>query len=308
MDMTAAWPRAWTTEKGRAANIRAGGGAQVVDPLTQTKPAGWTRLVCFGDTRGQHDKIPNEHHPHADVLLHAGNFTSTGEPEQVHSFAEWLKRYPAIHKVVIAGDHDVTFEPDYYHHAWQRYHQVPFDCRQARQPIVDGTCCTYLENEAVEIMGYRIYGSPWQPELHDGAFNLRRGPACCTVWERMPKNVDILITHGPPYSMDDLCHSRYWTGCEDLLLTIKRHGVPVSLAGHIHGRYGTVNDGTTLFVNAATCTLDLSPTNPPIVIDLPPAEEFHEVADHGRRMAADLSGLHAETVRNAEAVLADFVA
>lgn len=32
---------------------------------------------------------------------------------------------------------------------------------------------------------------------------------------------------------------------------------------------GTHFDGTTLFVNASTCTLQYRATNPPIVIDLP---------------------------------------
>lgn len=40
-------------------------------------------------------RIPQEHMPPGDVLLHAGDFTDSGELEQVESFNQWLERYPA---------------------------------------------------------------------------------------------------------------------------------------------------------------------------------------------------------------------
>ena len=45
----------------------------------------------------------------------------------------------------------------------------------------------------------RFYGSPWQPEFHGWAFNLKRGEEIRKVWEKIPDEVDVLITHGPPY-------------------------------------------------------------------------------------------------------------
>ena len=41
--------------------------------------------------------------------------------------------------------------------------------------------------------------------------------------------------------------------------------------------HGTATDGVTLFVNAATCTEDYQPIQPPIVFDLPPVEQLREV-------------------------------
>ncbi len=38
------------------------------------------------------------------VLLHAGDFTSLGKPEEISSFSEWLGTLPYKHKVVIAGN------------------------------------------------------------------------------------------------------------------------------------------------------------------------------------------------------------
>jgi len=278
-------------------------GARVVaDPLGEAKPPGWTRFVCFSDTHGRHDRIPAEHLPAADVLLHAGDFTNTGETSQVKSFAEWLRNYPAVHKVVIAGNHDVTFQPDYYEKAWSRYHLTPLDCQEARQALIGSGSCTYLEDQLAEVLGYRIYGSPWQPEFCDWAFNLPRGAGCREAWDRIPEDVDVLMTHGPPFGIGDLCEHGGRAGCEDLLSAIKRRAVPVSVAGHIHEAYGTESDGTTLFVNASTCTFQYRPSNPPIVLDLPPAAELREQASQRRAKLADLAAFHAELTGRSQAV------
>ena len=77
-------------------------GIRLIDPVAPPpKPEGWTRFVCFSDTHGKHDQIPAEHRPAADVLLHAGDFTNTGEFEQIESFDRWLQQYPAEHCIVI---------------------------------------------------------------------------------------------------------------------------------------------------------------------------------------------------------------
>ena len=44
----------------------------------------------------------------------------------------------------------------------------------------------YLKDSAVDILGLRIYGSPWQPAFNDWAFNLARGEALAKVWAKIP--------------------------------------------------------------------------------------------------------------------------
>ena len=44
--------------------------------------------------------------------------------------------------------------------------------------------------------------------------------------------------------------------------------------------HGVATDNVTLFVNAATCTEDYQPIQPPIVFDLPPAKQLREVIAH----------------------------
>lgn len=56
----------------------------------------------------------------------------------------------------------------------------------------------YLEDQSVEINGVKIYGSPWQPLYHDWAFQLEKGEQIKRMWDLIPPDVDVLLTHGPP--------------------------------------------------------------------------------------------------------------
>lgn len=258
----------------------------ITDPQSEPKLEGWTRFVCFSDTHGKHKSIPKSHIVEGDVLLHAGDFSNTGEPQQVQDLAEWLAAYPAAHKVVIAGNHDVTFHADYYKRAWQRYHRSPADVEATRALLTGPSSpCVYLEDATAEVLGYQIYGSPWQPEFCDWAFNLVPGELA-PKWAEIPRDVDILMTHGPPRGIGDMTFTGTRAGCEHLLGAIRQRPVTVHVSGHIHEGYGAVEDDDVLFVNASTCTLKYRPMNKPVVFDLPPAAVLHR----SRRQPAESAG------------------
>lgn len=258
----------------------------ITDPRSEPKQEGWTRFVCFSDTHGKHKAIPTSHIVEGDVLLHAGDFSNTGEPQQVKDLAEWLAAYPAAHKVVIAGNHDVTFHADYYKRAWQRYHRSPADVEATRALLTGPSSpCIYLEDATTEVLGYQIYGSPWQPEFCDWAFNLVP-EELAPKWAEIPPDVDILMTHGPPWGIGDMTFCGKRAGCDHLLRAIRQRPVTVHVSGHIHEGYGAVEDDV-LFVNASTCTLKYKPMNKPVVFDLPPAAELHR----SRRQPAESTGV-----------------
>lgn len=259
-------------------------GARIVDnPNAEPKPDGWTRFVCFSDTHGLHDAIPKSNRPSADVLLHAGDFTNTGEVEQVASLNEWLKAYPAKVKVVIAGNHDVTFHEEYYRQTGAlRFRDRDMvtladgsvdckDCQKVRELLKD---CIYLEDSSAEVCGYTIYGSPWQPAFCDWAFNLPQGEPLRERWMQIPESVDVLLTHGPPEGYVDRNSSDKRCGCPELRAAIEQRAVSVNVSGHIHEGYGYTADQATMYINASTCTHKYRPTNAPIVFDLPPAAEL----------------------------------
>jgi len=263
------------------------GARRVRSPDSEPKPEGWTRFVCFSDTHGKHGAISKHHYPEADVLLHAGDFTNTGELEVVESFNNWLEAYPAKHKVVVAGNHDITFHQEYYmDRGAERFHRVavpdldgstinievkPVDCSKARG-LLKG--CIYLEDEAFEVCGYTIYGSPWQPEFCVWAFMLPRGQPMKEIWKNVPESVDILLTHSPPYGFGDRTGDNSRVGCEMLAAAIQQRAISVNVCGHVHNGYGCNSDGATMYINASTCDHDYRPINAPIVFDLPPPEQL----------------------------------
>jgi hypothetical protein len=62
--------------------------------------------------------------------------------------------------------------------------------------------CTYLQHESVEIEGLKIFGSPYQPLFYNWGFQYHASRAE-EIWSAIPKDTDILITHGPPHGILD---------------------------------------------------------------------------------------------------------
>jgi Icc-related predicted phosphoesterase len=204
------------------------------------------RLVLLSDTHGLHDEIVV---PEGDVLVHAGDFTIAGTFDEVRRFDRFLAGQPHRSKVVIAGNHDRSFEKE---------------PRQARALIKSAL---YLEDQAATVAGIRFYGSPWQPWFLDWAFNLPRGDALRIKWAMIPDDTDVLITHGPPRGILDRTLSGEAVGCADLLARIEAIRPPLHVFGHIHEGAGIREESPTTFVNASTCTAGYEPKNPPIIVD-----------------------------------------
>ena len=249
--------------------------------------AGATRFVCISDTHGLHRGVAI---PRGDVLVHAGDFTNTGEESQVEDFARWLveekQKGGFSHVVVIAGNHDITMQEDYYHETGKdRFHRhtKTYDPKRVREILTKDyeQEITYLEDALLTLPnGCRIWGSPWQPEFCDWAFNLPRGQACRQIWDRIPENVDVLMTHGPALGRGDLCSSGNRAGCVDLLEQIQSRIRPrVHVVGHIHEAFGVSSDGTTAFINASTCTSQYKSIHPAVVFDLPPSASSASTAE-----------------------------
>jgi len=228
------------------------------------KADGYTRFVVLSDTHSQHEHIIV---PDGDVLIHAGDFSYTGDYDEVRKFSNWLGKLPHAYKIVIAGNHEMTFDTEYYRRAdvSTRYHDTPLDPIVAQSHLKN---CIYLMDTSFKLdEKIHIYGSPWQPEFCDWAFNLPRGPAIMEKWRLIPTDVDILITHGPPKGHGGTCTDGFDAGCEDLLHVVKKIQPAVHIFGHIHEGYGVTKEGGTYFINGSNCTAGYNPTNKPIVFD-----------------------------------------
>lgn len=215
------------------------------------------RVVCISDTHMQHETI---NLPHGDVLIHAGDFSSSGAESQIRDFGQWLSRQPHTHKIIIAGNHDRLMQ------------KKPQEAQQWLVANCSSVSYLYDSETTVTVnnVRYKIYGSPWQPEFFNWAFNLPRGIKLAEVWSKIPDDVDILVTHGPPLSiMDIVDRNSQNVGCEDLYNRIKQlKKLKLHVFGHIHEGYGVEEIDGIKFVNASINTVNYRPTNAPIIIDL----------------------------------------
>ncbi len=205
------------------------------------------RIVAVADTHTFQSDLGKL--PDGDVFIHAGDMVRAGTLEEMEPVAAWIRDLPHRHKIVVAGNHDWCFATE----------------RDATCELF-GDSVTYLQDEGCVIGGIAIWGSPWQPEFHDWAFNLPRGPALAERWSLIPDDVDVLITHGPPSGFGD----RSWdsrAGCEDLLQAAYRAKPLLHLFGHIHQDGGVWRDSDICFANVTTWECE----RPPTVFDIDPA-------------------------------------
>lgn len=235
---------------------------------TMPKPSGSVRFVCVSDT---HSRPLQDPLPEGDVLLHAGDFSMTGRPEEIAAFASWIASQPHPRKILIAGNHDLTLDAASYPHTHSRFgHRVAYDTEACRKMIAQAKGIEYLCDSSTTVDGISVYGSPWQPEFGGWAFNLPRGKQCRERWRQIPTGTDVVMTHGPALGHGDLCSSGARAGCLDLLHELQTRVRPrYHVFGHVHEGYGVTTDGTTTFVNASTCTLQYQADNKPLVFDVP---------------------------------------
>jgi Icc-related predicted phosphoesterase len=219
------------------------------------------RLTFLSDTHTKHDKL-NGFLPGGDILLHSGDLTSRGYIGEIENFMKWYDKIDNYdHKVFIAGNHDFGFQED----------------NQKLRGLLTGyKNIDYLQDELF-MFGedydnmIKIWGSPWQPEFHNWAFNLPRGEKIKEKWDMIPLNTDILITHGPPFGkLDYVPYNNVNVGCEELLLKVQEIKPKIHCFGHIHEGFGYVFDGHTHYINAAVLNGRYEFRNKPLTIDWDP--------------------------------------
>lgn len=195
------------------------------------------KIVAISDI---HNRFPALKLPKGDVLVCAGDLTGRGEMNEINLFCRWLDDQDFDHKIVVAGNHDWGFV----HHP------------ELAKDAVKKAGATYLENSEVVIDGIKFWGSPWTPWFYDWAFN-GRTEQLKRIWDSIPDDTDVLITHGPPYGILDVNMEKERCGCPLLLEAVKRVKPQLHLFGHIHEGWGVIppvpasNFPETTFANCA---------------------------------------------------------
>ncbi|KAG9009462.1 hypothetical protein FRB94_014253 [Tulasnella sp. JGI-2019a] len=211
------------------------------DPPPQPENGSWTRFVCLSDTHSHRFQVPP-----GDVLLHSGDITAKGKVKDFELSMEWLRNMPHRTKIIIAGNHDLTLDEEWY----KQQGGADQDVAKVRE-FVSGAVAkeagiVYLRDEAYEFQAkeggrrWTVYGSPWTPYFRGKAFNYMPEDAK-QIYGSIP-NVDILMTHGPPHQVHDLTMDGAHAGCPTNLERVCKIKPRLHLFGHIHeGRGATIH-------------------------------------------------------------------
>jgi Icc-related predicted phosphoesterase len=210
------------------------------------------KIVAISDTHCYEDKVTL---PVGDVLLYAGDSTWKGRPEEVAHFRQWLDGKAGAFKkvIVIAGNHDLSFE------------RAPEEALKILRP---DERIIYLQDSGLEIDGIKFWGAPWTPIFSNWAF-MKRPESIRAKWHMIPDDTNVLITHGPPFTILDETFDGKNVGCAKLYERIKQlASLKLHVFGHIHEGYGTDVVRNVKFANVSVCTVDYRPVNQPLVFNI----------------------------------------
>lgn len=213
------------------------------------------KILHLSDTHGFHSQFPFSRFEGIDVVVHSGDCSNRRSPAlnqgEVESFIDWYKNVPVLRKIYVAGNHDTSIE---------RRMITPGDFAAAG--------IIYLENQSITIDGVKFFGSPITPTFGQWAF-MKARHKMYDVWQHVPEDTDVLISHGPPKGVRDLSFNRQgeleMCGCHSLMMRCweLRKTLKLVCFGHIHNMPGIdTNQGIsqysrtdTIFSNAA-CVYD----------------------------------------------------
>lgn len=185
------------------------------------------KIVMISDTHGQHHGLTMSDHP-GDCLVHAGDWTGGSDLgfSETRDFLEWFAEQPYKHLICIAGNHE---------------RQVEASPKSLQIILNEFPNITYLNNSSCLLGTLKVFGSPYSNEFFNWAF-MRDDEGLSEIWEGIPEDTDILITHGPAYKCNDKVVRSYGdphVGSQSLAnRKLELTNLILHVSGHIHEAYG----------------------------------------------------------------------
>ena len=175
-------------------------------------------IEAFSDTHGRHRELCHLSES-ADMIICAGDVCYLERETQLRDFFTWFAEQPAKHKIFVPGNND-----------------SPYDHKYIKQFIPDNII--YIENGRITIDDINFYILPVRTRLDNKML--------------LPTNVDILITHAPPFGILDSMLGYYNRGCKTLLEMVNESQPRIHIFGHCHEHGGEkITIGKTTFYNVA---------------------------------------------------------
>lgn len=216
-------------------------------------------IDCISDLHGHYPELKG-----GDLLIVAGDLTSRDIGKEYEDFNTWLLCQEYKKKVVIPGNHDNFL---------------------IKKDIAELVCmgAEYLCDSGTEFEGLKIWGSPWSKRFkgmnsHCMAFTVDTEEEIQEKWKLIPDDINILVTHEPPFGILDGIPNKYdgtlfhvgSTSLRNHVLNSDRFkNLKLHVFGHIHENGGKTYETTlTKFVNASHVNERYKPVNKPVRIVL----------------------------------------
>lgn len=222
------------------------------------------KICNISDTHNMHKGIqPGS----GDILIHAGDATGRGWKHELEDFIEWFAKQDYTHKIYVPGNHDIGLE-EHYEERSKWFTDAGIILLNDESIVLSG-----VSVNDYEMYDLKIHGSPITPNFGSWSFMRARGEQIQAHWHKIPDDVDILVTHGPPHGILDDVGPNMWdqpshVGCEMLWTRVNQVKPRLHVFGHIHEGYGTFKMGDTEFINASQLDEYYKLVNLPIIRNL----------------------------------------
>ncbi|KAF2418040.1 hypothetical protein EJ08DRAFT_654400 [Tothia fuscella] len=220
-----------------------------------------TRFLIISDTHGyeamDEKRSFRQEVPPSQVRLHCGDLTKNGIPEDYEKAINMLGSIDAELKLVIAGNHDLSLDRDFYEKNGGDMNEHTRAISIWDGPLAEEAGVTLL-NEGLHSFTLKngavltVYASPYTPVFGDSAFQYPTGEDRFNPSERVASEatsttvqpildfpgVDIVMTHGPPkYVLDETSNGSN-AGCPHLRRAIQHARPRLHCFGHVRPQWG----------------------------------------------------------------------
>jgi len=168
-----------------------------------------------------------------DCIIHSGdstNYNDTRNIAEMLDFLEWFGNIKFPWKIYVPGNHD-----------WSLAHDESMAQRFSDLGIY------LLINQEVILGGTKFYGTPYTPIFGQWSF-MRARHKMEFIWNQVPDDTNVLITHGPPKGILDITEDYdrrlLHVGCGAMMHKIESLGLLTHcLFGHVHDNHDELNGG-----------------------------------------------------------------
>ena len=175
-------------------------------------------IFVFSDTHGKHRDVivPEE----ADIVICAGDAVEDNlKGDEYDDFIDWFSSLSAKKKIFIPGNHELSFE---------------IDKSEDIKKVMKEKDISVMQNSIIDCDGVTICSIGGDVSIADAD---------------IPTDIDILVTHYPPYGILD-----EGLGSPEILNFVMKSKPTYHLFGHIHSTAGQeLQFGETLCRNIGIC-------------------------------------------------------